>query len=171
MRISIENMTQVEVLPLILNRGDMMECKNFRYTEADKWKCVAGAESHMKKRSKPRKWFFNELLSWLLHKKHIPCFLCSNFCLKSEKHSRCILLLYSSLKSSGLLFIALVFLVSLKCSSVSFSTSFSSKTEAWWCGFDILLSVAFSKDRPIWWMVIQKYTTCWEYLTWFRNVI
>lgn len=55
MKISIESMTEVEVLSLVLNRDDIMAFKHFRYTEADKWKCVAGAEFHMKNRSKPRK--------------------------------------------------------------------------------------------------------------------
>lgn len=72
MKISIESMTEVEVLSLVLNRDDIMAFKHFRYTEADKWKTVAGAEFRMKNRSKPRKWFFNELLSRLLHNKHIP---------------------------------------------------------------------------------------------------
>jgi len=54
-RIYTERMTEVEVLPFVLNRGGVMAFKNFRYTEADKWKRVAGAESHKKNRIIPRK--------------------------------------------------------------------------------------------------------------------
>lgn len=48
MRIPTENVTEVEMLPLVLNRSDTMAFKHFRYAEARKWKWVAGAESHMK---------------------------------------------------------------------------------------------------------------------------